>query len=63
MESKMKCNIAVNLFTPKNYYCLACPQFIFPESNIKVMKEKKLSTAKQVFGILIQNSVRGGNSQ
>ena len=63
MESKMKCNIAVNLFTPKNYYCLTCPQFIFPESNIKVMKEKKLSTAKQVFGILIQNSVRGGNSQ
>ena len=49
METKMKCNIAVNLFTPKNYYCLTCPYFIFPESYIKVMKSKRLSIVKQVF--------------
>ena len=49
METKMKCNIAVNLFTPKNDYRLTCPYFIFPESNIKVMKSKRLSIVKQVF--------------
>lgn len=49
METKMKCNITVNFFTPKNDYRLTCPYFIFPESNIKVMKSKRLSIVKQVF--------------
>ena len=25
IETKMKCKITVNFFTPKNDYCLACP--------------------------------------
>ena len=55
METKMKCNIAVNLFTPKNDYRLTCPYFIFPEANIKVMKSKRLSIVKQVFVRIAEN--------
>ena len=55
METKMKCNITVNLFTHKNDYRLTCPYFIFPESNIKAMKSKRLSIVKQVFVSIAEN--------
>ena len=55
VETKMKCNITVNLFTPKNDYRLTCPYFIFPESNIKAMKSKRLSIVKQVFVSIAEN--------